>query len=93
MEVIENSMQLKDSDETKRKLAKIHEDIDMAIVFVNALHNKLVSIQKDVTTEAELCEFNETLHKTLRIVSKVVQKMVSLKRAEEYRVVAENREL
>ena len=93
MEVIENSMQLKDSDETKRKLAKIHEDIDMAIIFVNTLHDKLVSIQKDVATEAELCEFNETLHEKLRIVSKVAQKGVSLKRVDEYRVVAENTEL
>ena len=93
MEVIENSMQLKDSDETKRKLTKIHEDIDMAIVFVNTLHDKLVSIQKDVATEAELCEFDETLHEKLSIVSKVAQKGVSLKRVDKYRVVAENREL
>ena len=35
IEVIENSMQLNDSDETKRKLAKINEDIGMAIIFCN----------------------------------------------------------
>ena len=91
MEVIENLMQLNDSDENKRKLAKINEDIGMAIIFATTLHDKLVSIQKDVTTEAELCEFNEKLHKKLSIVLKVVQKGVSLKRVDEYRVVAENR--
>ena len=61
MEVIENSMQLNNSNETERKLSKINEDIGMAIVFSATLHDKLVSIQKDVATEAELCKFDKKL--------------------------------